>query len=102
MRQWKLSPTDLATLDKWDDYTEAKEAMFFHTDTGDAPVDGRSSATTRSARAWRRCAVLLSQLDYPSKDTGLVGVPDPLIVGPAAKVHEDDEDPARFFPSLDR
>ena len=36
------------------------------------------------------------------KDTGLVGVPDPLIVGPAAKVHEDDEDPARFFPSLDR
>lgn len=37
VRQWKLSPTDLASLDKWDDYTAAKEAMFFYTDTGDAP-----------------------------------------------------------------
>src|SRR3954447_18816004 len=37
VRQWKLSPTDLASLDKWDDYTEAKEAMFLHTDTADAP-----------------------------------------------------------------
>jgi hypothetical protein len=46
--------------------------------------------------------VLLSQLEYPAKNHKLIGVPDPLIVGPAARVHEDDEDPARFFPSLDR
>jgi hypothetical protein len=45
--------------------------------------------------------VLLSQLDYPSKDHDVVGVPDPVIVGPAARVHEVDEDPARHFPSLD-
>jgi polyphosphate kinase 2 (PPK2 family) len=41
VRQWKLSPTDLRSLDKWDDYTAAKEAMFFYTHTADAPVDGR-------------------------------------------------------------
>ena len=37
VRRWKLSPTDLASLDKWDDYTNAKEAMFFYTHTADAP-----------------------------------------------------------------
>jgi polyphosphate kinase 2 (PPK2 family) len=37
LKQWKLSPIDMASLDKWDDYTEAKEAMFFYTDTADAP-----------------------------------------------------------------
>ncbi|MDO5706450.1 MAG: polyphosphate kinase 2, partial [Paracoccus sp. (in: a-proteobacteria)] len=33
LKRWKLSPIDKASLDKWDDYTEAKEAMFFYTDT---------------------------------------------------------------------
>ena len=37
LKQWKLSPIDRASLDKWDEYTEAKEAMFFYTDTADAP-----------------------------------------------------------------
>src|SRR5580698_5803977 len=37
VRQWKLSPMDLASLDKWDAYTEAKQAIFQHTDTDDAP-----------------------------------------------------------------
>ncbi len=37
LKQWKLSPIDQASIDKWDDYTEAKEAMFFYTDTADAP-----------------------------------------------------------------
>ncbi len=37
LKQWKLSPIDKASLDKWDDYTRAKEAMFFHTDTTDSP-----------------------------------------------------------------
>ena len=40
VRQWKLSPIDLASLDQWDDYTEAKEAMFFYTDTAARAVDG--------------------------------------------------------------
>jgi len=37
LKQWKLSPIDQASIDKWEDYTEAKEAMFFYTDTADAP-----------------------------------------------------------------
>jgi polyphosphate kinase 2 len=37
LKQWKLSPVDLASLDKWDEYTRAKEAMFVSTDTPDAP-----------------------------------------------------------------
>lgn len=37
LKKWKLSPIDRSSLDKWDDYTEAKEAMFFYTDTADAP-----------------------------------------------------------------
>ena len=40
LKQWKLSPVDMASLDKWDDYTRAKEAMFLHTDTSDCAVDG--------------------------------------------------------------
>ena len=99
VRQWKLSPTDLASLDKWEAYTDAKEAMFFHTDTGDAPWTVIKSNDKKRARL-EAMRVLLSQLDYPQKDHALVGVPDPLIVGPAARVHEDDEDPARFFPPI--
>jgi polyphosphate kinase 2 (PPK2 family) len=100
VRQWKLSPTDLASLDKWDAYTAAKETMFFHTDTGDAPWTVIKSNDKKRARL-EAMRVLLSQIDYPSKNERLVGRPDPLIVGPAARVHEDDEDPARFFPPLD-
>ncbi|MCB1660085.1 MAG: polyphosphate kinase 2, partial [Pseudomonadales bacterium] len=37
LKQWKLSPIDLASLDKWEDYTMAKESMFYHTDTADSP-----------------------------------------------------------------
>ena len=97
VRQWKLSPTDLASLDQWDAYTAAKETMFFHTDTGDAPWTVVKSNDKKRARL-EAMRVLLAQVDYPSKDDRLVGLPDPLIVGPAARVHEDDEDPGRFFP----
>ena len=37
LKQWKLSPPDRASIDKWDEYTEAKKAMFFRTDTTGAP-----------------------------------------------------------------
>ncbi len=99
VRQWKLSPTDLASRDKWDDYTAAKETMFFHTDTGDAPWTVVKSNDKRRARI-EAMRLLLSHFDYPSKDHDLVGRPDPLVVGPAARVHEYDEDPGRFFPTL--
>ncbi len=99
VRQWKLSPTDLASLDKWDAYTEAKEAMFFYTDTGDAPWTVVKSNDKKRARleAFR---VLLSTMDYPSKDHRVVGTVDELIVGPASRIHEVGENGRGPFPRV--
>lgn len=85
LKQWKLSPIDKASLDKWDDYTEAKEAMFFYTDTADAPWTIVKSNDKRRARleAMRH---FLSRLPYDGKDGSVVNAPDPLIVGGAAHV----------------
>jgi polyphosphate kinase 2 len=55
VRQWKLSPTDLASLDKWDAYTEAKEAMFLHTDTEHAPWTVIAVRLHRRGHRCRRC-----------------------------------------------
>src|SRR4051812_6688842 len=92
VRQWKLSPTDLASLDKWEAYTEAKEAMFLHTDTAHAPWRVIKSNEKRRARlaAMRH---VLSGLDYDGKTPDGVGPPDPLIVGTAADVLEEDAGP---------
>jgi polyphosphate kinase 2 (PPK2 family) len=91
VRQWKLSPTDLASLDRWDGYTEAKEAMFLHTDTAHAPWTVIKSNDKKRARleAMRH---VLSRLDYEGKDGDVVGDPDPLIVGSAADVLEEHSD----------
>lgn len=90
LKRWKLSPIDKASLGKWDDYTEAKEAMFFYTDTADAPWTVIKSDDKKRARI--NCMKhFLSSLDYPGKDFELVGAPDPLIVGGAAHViHKSD------------
>lgn len=90
VRQWKLSPTDLASLDKWDDYTEAKEAMFFYTDTGDAPWTVIKSNDKKRARL-EAIRYVLTQFDYPTKDYSVVGTIDSLIVGSASAVFEEDE-----------
>ncbi len=89
VRQWKLSPTDLASLDKWDAYTEAKEAMFLHTDTAHAPWTVIKSNDKKRARleAMRH---VLSRFDYADRDDEAVGTPDPLIVGSAADVLEEE------------
>jgi len=80
LKQWKLSPIDLASLDKWDDYTEAKEAMFFYTDTADAPWTIVKSDDKKRARL--NCMThFLWSLPYPNKDLSIVHAPDPLIVG---------------------
>jgi len=90
LKQWKLSPIDLASLDKWDDYTEAKEAMFFHTDTADAPWTVIKSDDKKRARlnAMRH---LLASIPYDNKDEDVVGIPDPLIVGHASEIYEEGE-----------
>jgi polyphosphate kinase len=80
LKQWKLSPIDRASLDKWDEYTEAKEAMFFYTDTADAPWTIVKSSDKKRARI--SCMQhFLHKLSYPNKDQRLVRKPDPLIVG---------------------
>lgn len=85
LKQWKLSPIDKASLAKWDDYTEAKEAMFFYTDTADAPWTVIKSNDKKRARL--NCMRhFLSTLDYPGKDINIAAAPDPLIVHSAHHV----------------
>lgn len=85
LKMWKLSPIDKASLDRWDDYTEAKEAMFFYTDTADAPwVIVKSNDKKRARLNCMRH--FLSALDYPNKNSEAVGTQDPLIVGRATQV----------------
>ena len=85
LKRWKLSPIDRASIDKWDDYTEAKEAMFFYTDTADAPWTVVKSDDKKRARL-NAMQHFLATLPYPGKDTHLVRGPDPLIVGHSAQV----------------
>jgi polyphosphate kinase 2 len=99
VRQWKLSPMDLASLDKWDDYTEGKEAMFFYTDTADAPWTVVKSNDKKRARL-QAMRYVLNRFPYDGKDTEIVGVPDPLIVGPAATLLEQGEGSTQRFPRL--
>ena len=85
LKQWKLSPVDQASIDKWDDYTEAKEAMFFNTDTADAPWVIVKSDDKKRARL--NCMQhFLSSLPYPDKNLHVVQGPDPLIVGSSGQV----------------
>ncbi|GAA4184697.1 polyphosphate kinase 2 [Streptosporangium oxazolinicum] len=89
VRQWKLSPMDLESLDKWEDYTAAKEDMFIHTDTEEAPWTVIKSNDKKRARieAMRH---LLNLFEYENKDHETVGTPDPKIVVHAADVLDDD------------
>jgi polyphosphate kinase 2 len=82
VRQWKLSPTDLASLDKWDDYTAAKEDMFAWTDIETAPWTVVKSNDKKRARI-NAMRYVLSKFDYDNKDHEVIGRPDPLIVGRA-------------------
>ena len=90
LKQWKLSPVDLASLDKWDDYTLAKETMFFHTDTPDAPWVVVKSDCKKRARL-NALRYTLHALPYTGKDSERIGKLDPLIVGRALAVHEAGE-----------
>ena len=100
VKQWKLSPTDLASLDKWDQYTEAKEAMFFYTDTLQSPWTVVKSNDKKRARleAMRH---VLNQFDYPGKDKQVAHRPDALIVGSPKDIYDQGEKPSPDFGSLE-
>jgi len=85
LKQWKLSPVDLASLDKWDGYTLAKEAMFLHTDTSDAPWTVIKSDCKKRARL-NALRYLLHRLPYANKDAPSIGSVDTLLVGRASLV----------------
>jgi len=90
LKQWKLSPIDLASLDMWDAYTAAKETMFLHTDTADAPWTVIKSDCKKRARL-NALRYVLHKMPYTDKELERVGVLDPLIVGRAADVYEAGE-----------
>ena len=90
LKQWKLSPIDLASLDKWDDYTRAKENMFLHTDTTAAPWTMVKSDCKKRARL-NAMRYVLHKLPYAEKDLDRIGPLDPLLVGRAELLHEVDE-----------
>ncbi|MCP5395334.1 MAG: polyphosphate kinase 2 [Sphingomonadaceae bacterium] len=90
LKQWKLSPVDLASLDKWEDYTKAKEAMFFATDTADCPWTVVKSNDKKRARL-NAMRYVLHSLPYTGKDLERVGRVDDLLVGRANVIHERGE-----------
>ncbi|MEV6353120.1 polyphosphate kinase 2 [Streptomyces hydrogenans] len=98
VRQWKLSPTDLASLDRWDAYTSAKVEMFRATDTHAAPWTVVKSNDKRRGRL-EAMRSLLWRVDYASKDEEAVGSPDPLIVGAADTLLEEGEQPSDLSPT---
>ena len=89
LKQWKLSPVDKASVGLWHEYTRAKEAMFFYTDTASCPWTIIKSDDKKRARL--NCMQhFLSRLDYPDKDLEVVTGPDPLIVGAPSQVIRKD------------
>jgi polyphosphate kinase 2 len=92
LKQWKLSPIDMASLDKWDDYTRAKEAMFFHTDTADSPWTVVKSDDKKRARL-NAIRYVLHSMPYAGKDAKRIGPVDDLLVGRANVIHEREEQP---------
>jgi polyphosphate kinase 2 len=90
LKQWKLSPVDMASLDKWNDYTRAKEEMFFETDTADSPWTVVKSDCKKRARL-SVLRFVLNALPYSNKDVKAIGKIDSLIVGRAHVVYERGE-----------
>ena len=90
LKQWKLSPIDLASLDKWDGYTSAKEAMFYHTDTSDAPWTVVKSNCKKRARL-NAMRYVLHRFNYANKDKNAIKKIDPLLVGRAHVIYESGE-----------
>ena len=90
LKQWKLSPIDLASLEKWEEYTQAKEAMFFYTDTEEAPWTVVKSDCKKRARI-NAMRYILHQLPYHNKNVKAIGRLDTLLVGRASMVYERGE-----------
>ena len=91
LKQWKLSPMDLESRRRWEDYTRAKEAMLERTHIAEAPWWVVQAVDKKRARL-NAMRYLLHRLPYTNKDLRTVGVVDPLVVGRPALVSVPDED----------
>jgi polyphosphate kinase 2 len=90
LKQWKLSPVDVESLGKWQEYTEVKRAMFAATDTEYAPwTVVRSDDKKRARLATMR--YVLHELPYPDKNLETIGFVDPRIIGPKEQIYSDDD-----------
>ena len=79
LKHWKISAIDMAALDKWDDYTAARDEMVRFTHTTTCPWTIVHANDKRRARL-NSMRVVLSQIDYDGKDEQVVGKPDQKIV----------------------
>ena len=79
VRRWKLSPNDLASLDRWEDYTVAKEEMFRRTDKKHAAWTIIRSNDKKRARL-NAMRFFLGQFDYEGRNDEVVSNVDPLLV----------------------
>lgn len=79
LKKWKLSPMDLESLDKWNSYTEAKQAMFTHTDRRATPWTVVRSNDKRRARI-ESIRYFLAQFEYPGKDNALIAKIDRRVI----------------------
>lgn len=90
LKQWKISPMDIASLGRWTPYTEAKESMFFFTDTPETPWRVIRSDCKKRARL-NAMRYVLSLFAYDERDDAAIGEVDPKIVGSAEEIYEPDE-----------
>jgi polyphosphate kinase 2 len=90
LKQWKISPMDIASLNRWSEYTEAKESMFRTTDTAHAPWTVIRSDCKKRARL-NAMRFILSKFSYDRKDDSAIGVLDERIIGAASDIYEPDE-----------
>ncbi len=86
LKQWKVSPVDRLSIDKWEEYTEAKEAMFLLTHSDAAPwtiikADDKKRARINAMRH------VLHSMDYDDKDLSIAHAPDPSIVASAVEIY---------------
>ena len=75
MRRWKLSPTDLESLTKWEDYSRAKDEMFVHTDLPEARWNVVDAEDKRAARI-NMIAHLLSRIPYEDVEAPTLQLPE--------------------------
>ena len=88
LKIWKLSPIDLKALGKWDAYTEARDTMLAATHRPQTPWTIVRMNDKRRGRL-EIIRHVLARFDYPGKDAGVLGEPDPKIIGlsPEALAH---------------